>query len=171
MYPRQRPTPSNDMRSRRTLPNSWGKAPSRNDSRRARSESRGKVLQDRKKPKKLGRFLSQTRGKRERVNQEATQLWGRIDHPTADQTRNHEKGFSADAVAMAKRGRRRTFESACGSTETRKAIRNHERSAWKHGDVTMDAERLLEYPQDICRYNKVMGETHRIAGCEKREEE
>ena len=156
---------SGNFISKNTLPSTSKSAWSRDNSRRTRSESGGRGLKDRKKPKRRNDFLAKQEAKHEKVKRDEIKLWKRIDHPTADQPLNPEKGFSEDAIGMAKRGRQCAMESAaCGSTHTRKEIWKHERSAWEHGDVTMEAERLLEYPQATLRYNTALNELHLIAG-------
>ena len=114
--------------------------------------------------KKRGDFLAEQEARRERTDQEALRLWRRIDQPTDDQPRGPESGFSEDAIAMAKRGRQCAAESvACGSARARRAIRHYERIARKHGGVTMEAERLLEYPHSAHRYTQIFDGMRRIA--------
>ena len=101
----------------------------------------------RKNPEEWKSYLRQQRDQHDRVNDEALALWARLDDPVYDSPAIPESGFPTSAVEIAKRGRRCAEETAvCGSNKTRKAIRDHERSAAKHGDEEAEADRLTEYP-------------------------
>ena len=65
----------------------------------------------------------------------AVQIWTRMDNPVFDSPELPEEGFPDEAIAIAKRGRRCTMETeAIGSNLTKRAIRDHERSALRHGN-------------------------------------
>ena len=92
----------------------------------------------------------------QKVKQDAIRLWGLVDHPVYDSSRNPELGFSAEAVAVAKRGRRNTAETALiGGTETKKAARGHERSARRYG-INEEVERLRGYPTAMEKYHDAL---------------
>ena len=91
------------------------------------------------------------------VKKEALALWNRLDAPVYDSPMIPEAGFSSKAIEMAKRGRRCVEETAvCGSTKTRKSIRDFERSAARHGSVEEEVIRLSEYPVARERYLSIM---------------
>ena len=82
--------------------------------------------------------------------------------PTADSPSYPEYGISDDAAIAAMRGRQCTFESyAFGSNQTRRALRDHERSAKLKGQVHLESDRLQEYPDARARYIALMAELRR----------
>ena len=106
-------------------------------------------------------FLRRQKSKHEDAKLEDLALWDRLDAPVYDSPLIPESGFSEKAIEMAIRGRRCSEETvACGSTKTRKAIRDHERSAAKHGDVDAEVERLSEYPRARRRYMEIANCLH-----------
>ena len=102
--------------------------------------------------------------KHAQVKEDAKIIWGRLENPTSDGQLDPEYGMSADEISAAKRGKRCAIESfACGSTQTRRAIRDHARASRQRGEVGMESERLLEYPRARRRYVELMSELHRRA--------
>ena len=92
-----------------------------------------------------------------RVKEEAAKLWQMLDNPVFDSPENPELLFSAEAVRIAKRGRRCTTETVVlGSNATEKAIRDFERSARRHGDENAEIERLREYPDALRGYQRIL---------------
>lgn len=109
-------------------------------------------------------FLKQKEEKRARIKKEEKVIWLRLDFPTADCPSYPEYGMSDDAVAAAKRGRQCATKSfVCGRNQTRKALRDHERSVRLKGEVTLEADRLREYPEERRRYVTLMTELHNRA--------
>ena len=110
-------------------------------------------------------FLRRQKSKHEDIKLEAPALWERLDAPVYDSPLTPEYGFSEKEIVMAKRGRRCSEETAVfGSTKTRKAIRDHERSA--ACDVGAEIERLSEYPRSRRRYVKIVSGLHeRVRSC------
>ena len=87
----------------------------------------------------------------------AKQLWYLLGNPAYDSPSNPESMFSAEAVDMAKRGRRRTVEtSLLGCNNTRRAIRDFEWIARKHGDESSEIERLKGYPTAMGNYRRIL---------------
>ena len=120
---------------------------------------------ERKKSKKWLDHLKKQGDRHVTVKEEALKLWKRLDNPAVDSPLNPEKGFSLEAINVAKRGRQCAVESSvCGSTATRRAIRNWERSAKNNGDPTAEAQRLMEYPRATQRYLDVMVALQKLAG-------
>ena len=120
---------------------------------------RSKKGLERKPSKKWLAFLKKQEEDHDRIKVEAKTIWMRMDSPTSDCPLYPECGMSDGAVAAAKRGRQCTMESfACGSNQTRKALRDHERSAKLKGKVTLEADRLREYPEARRRYVELMSE-------------
>ena len=116
----------------------------------------------RKPPKKWLAFRKGQEEKHEVVKKDARKIWDRLDHPTADIPSHPEYGMSDDAAIAAKRGRQCAFESyACGGNQTRRALRDHERSAKLKGQVHLEADRLREYPDARARYIALMAELRR----------
>ena len=95
--------------------------------------------------------------RREDTKLVALALWERLGAPVYDSPEEPEEGFSRQAIEMAKRGRRRTEETAaCGSNRARKSLRDYERSALKHGDLDAEIGRLSEYPMARRKYANIM---------------
>ena len=89
----------------------------------------------------------------DRIKLQAADLWKRLDNPAFDSPLGPESGFAAEAIAIAKRGRRATTESCIvGSMATKRAIRDYERSAKNHGATDEEILRLREYPEAVARY-------------------
>ena len=133
----------------------------RNDSARS-SSAQGF---GRKKSKKWLDHLEKQGDRHVTAKEEALKLWKRLGNPAVDSPLTPEKGFSTESINVAKRGRKCTVESSvCGSTTTRRAIRNWERSAKNNGDPTAEAQRLMEYPQATQRYLDVMVALQKLAG-------
>lgn len=77
--------------------------------------------------------------------------------------------MSTYAISAAKRGRQCALESfVCGSAQTRRAIRDHERADRKRGEIGAEAPRLLGYPRERRKYIELMSELQRIADREKK---
>ena len=103
--------------------------------------------------------LNSQKGERKhmRHKEEAKRLWTLLGNPVYDAPLNPETLFAPEAIAIAKRGRRSTMETiVCGSNATKKAIRDHERSALKRGDVMAGVHRLREYPDALIAYKKIV---------------
>ena len=91
------------------------------------------------------------------IKREASLLWDLLDNPVYDSPYDPESLFSADAIRIAKRGRRCTAETAVlGSNATRKAIRDFERTARRHGNDDAEVERLREYPDALAAYKRTL---------------
>ena len=68
-----------------------------------------------------------------------------------------EKDFTGEVIAIAKRGRKCTAETAVlGSNATQRAIRNHERSAKRHGNNEVEIGRLRAYQAAAIAYKRTM---------------
>ena len=93
--------------------------------------------------------------KHQKVKQDAVRLWELIDNPVYDAALDPEREFSAEAIAVAKRGRRSTMESALVGSIGQSAVRDFERSAKRHG-ADEEVKRLSEYPEALERYEKIM---------------
>ena len=92
-----------------------------------------------------------------RTKEEAKQLWYLLARPVYDSPSDPASTFSADAVAMGKRGRRCTIETAVlGSNNIHRAIRDFERSAKMNGNETAEVERLEEYPAALDSYHRIL---------------
>ena len=89
---------------------------------------------ERKPSKKWPAFLRLQEEDHERAKEEARAIWKRLGRPTADCPAYPEYEMADAAAAAAKRGRQCIVEPyACGSNQTRRALRDHERSARKEG--------------------------------------
>ena len=101
------------------------------------------------------------------VKMEALNLWRVLDNPVYDSPIDPEAAFSVEAVRIAKRGRRCTMEThLLGSSETQRAIRNFERIAARHGNDQEQVQRLMEYPNALERYQRIVREVQ--AGANKK---
>ena len=89
-------------------------------------------------------------GDHREVKSDAMRLWSRLGNPVYDSTFNPEDGFSEEAVLVAKRGRRCTMETHfLGIIQTKKRVRDYERSAKYYGNDEEQLKRLEEYPKAL----------------------
>ena len=124
----------------------------------------------RKPSKKWLAFLKKQEEAHGRIKVQAKTIWMRMDFPTADCPLYPECGMSDGAAAAAKSGRQCTMGSfACGSNQTRKALRDHERSARLKGDVALEEDRLREYPDARRRYMRLASELQNSKACTQAE--
>ena len=92
-----------------------------------------------------------------KVKSDAMRLWARLDNPVYDSPINPEEGFSEEAILVAKRGRRCTMETHfLGSIQTKKRVRDYERSAKFYGNDEEQLKRLEEYPRALKSYQGIV---------------
>ena len=73
-----------------------------------------------------------------------------LGNPVYDAPVDIEACYPLAVLNIAKGGRHRTFETAVlGSNRTNRAIRDHERSAKRHGEADIEVARLIEYPEAL----------------------
>lgn len=95
--------------------------------------------------------------KNKSAKEQEMKLWGRLGNPAFDSPQNPEALFSDEALAIAKRGRMCAVESAfVGSNVTKRSIRDHARSARRHGNSREEVGRLCEYPEAVTKYKNIL---------------
>ena len=108
-------------------------------------------------PRALRAAQRQTEEHHRSMKQQAVQLWTLLGNPVFYSPANPEDGFTSEAIAIAKRGRRCAHETVrLGSNATNRAIRDHERSAKRHGNHDDEVERLREYPNALVGYARIL---------------
>ena len=98
---------------------------------------------------------------------QGVRLWELLGNPVYDASMGPGSGYSAEAIAVAKRGRRCTIETAwIGRNATMKEIRDRERSAKKKGLrtrnligcwSTRNLWRTIRGPYDVCEQRRREG--------------
>ena len=102
-------------------------------------------------------FQKQVEKQHRKVREHAVELWGLLDNPVFDGPLDPESAFSKEAILQDKRGRMSTLGTArIGSNNTKRAIRDFERSARRYGSVNEEAGRLREYPTAAINYVRIM---------------
>ena len=77
---------------------------------------------------------------------QAMELWGTLGNPVYESPMDIEAEYHAEVLNIAKRGRQCTLGTAVlGSTKTKRAIRDHERSDKRRGE-SVEVARLKKSP-------------------------